>query len=464
MAREAGAEGLQVLLGEDRGRHQHGDLLAAEHGDPGGAHRDLRLAVADVAADEAVHGLLAPEVGEHLVDGALLVRGLLEREARRELGVEAVGLLVGRPSVRLARGVNLDQLLRHGEEGLARLRLDALPRGAAQLVERRGGTVGAHVALHQVDAVDGQVEAVAAGVLEVEVVALRVRHLHVAEPAVDADAVVDVDHVVVGLELGQGGEEVGRARARPAPDLPPLAEDLRLGHERQAVGGKPDAARELAHQREEGAPRGRERLGEGRAGGRQGEPVPGEERHRPVPLRLGGGDHDRPDLLPLPVAEARRHCRERPLGAGRGAQREALGRVAGGVQGAAVQHLERLHLDARAPGERGPPRPRRHVEPLGRRVKAGLARGRGRVRLDLHPGRLDRRLDRARPLHPEEGPSRQVVGQRAGLLVEIGKELLRAGKDQLAPHRLDQIAPLLASEAELGGARVDQACRGRPEA
>src|SRR2546425_11139041 len=65
----------------------------------------------------------------------------------------------------------------------------------------------------------------------------------------------------------------------------PLAEDLRLGHERQAVGGKPDAARELAHQREEDAPRDRERLGEGRAGGRQGEPVPGEERHRPVPLR-----------------------------------------------------------------------------------------------------------------------------------------------------------------------------------
>src|SRR5207247_6168806 len=79
-------------------------------------------------------------------------------------------------------------------------------------------------------------------------------------------------------------------------------------------------------------------------------------------------------------------------------------------------------------------------------------------------GGLDRRLDRSRPLHPGEARGRQVVGERAGLCVEIRKELLRAGEDELAPYRLDQVAPLLAPEAELGGARVHQARRRHAEA
>ena len=48
-------EGLEVLAGEERRRHDDGDLLAAHRGDEGGAERDLGLAEADVAADQAVH-------------------------------------------------------------------------------------------------------------------------------------------------------------------------------------------------------------------------------------------------------------------------------------------------------------------------------------------------------------------------------------------------------------------------
>ena len=99
--------------------------LPAEHGEERGAHRHLGLAEADVAADQAVHRLRALQVGEHVVDGALLVRRLLEREARLELLEEAVGPAVRRAAVRLARGVDLQQLLRHGED---RLRVFALTR------------------------------------------------------------------------------------------------------------------------------------------------------------------------------------------------------------------------------------------------------------------------------------------------------------------------------------------------
>ena len=48
---EAVAEVFVVLLGEQGGRHQHGDLLAILHSDEGGAHGNLGLAEADIAAD-----------------------------------------------------------------------------------------------------------------------------------------------------------------------------------------------------------------------------------------------------------------------------------------------------------------------------------------------------------------------------------------------------------------------------
>ena len=49
-----------MLLGQHGRRHQHGDLLAKLDGFEGGAHRHFRLAVADVAAEQAIHrpGLL----------------------------------------------------------------------------------------------------------------------------------------------------------------------------------------------------------------------------------------------------------------------------------------------------------------------------------------------------------------------------------------------------------------------
>jgi hypothetical protein len=80
-ALEALAKGLVVLARQQRGRHDHRDLLAVHRRDEGGAQRHLGLAEADVAADQPVHRLAAPEVVEHVVDRAVLVVGLLIGEA-----------------------------------------------------------------------------------------------------------------------------------------------------------------------------------------------------------------------------------------------------------------------------------------------------------------------------------------------------------------------------------------------
>ena len=195
----------EVLLHQQRGRHQHGHLLAVLHRLEGRAHRDLGLAVADVAADQPVHRYDAAHVGLDLVDRAQLVGRLVEREGVLELGlpggVRAEGVALGG----LARGVQLDQLGRDLAHRLARPALALGPVGAAEPVE--AGLLAADVAGHLVERVGRDEElvrwvaALGGAVLEDEVLAHRPLHLalpHLHEPA---DAVLLVHDVVAGLEL-----------------------------------------------------------------------------------------------------------------------------------------------------------------------------------------------------------------------------------------------------------------------
>ncbi|MNX98757.1 hypothetical protein D3C86_1311770 [compost metagenome] len=82
---------LEVLLRQQRGRREHGHLLAAEHGHEGGAQGHFGLAEAHVAADQPVHRLARGHVRDHGGDGGGLIRGLLETEAFGE-GLVVLGL------------------------------------------------------------------------------------------------------------------------------------------------------------------------------------------------------------------------------------------------------------------------------------------------------------------------------------------------------------------------------------
>ena len=81
---EALAERVPVLLGEDRRRAEHEHLPAVDGDGERGAHRDLGLAEADVAADEPVHRPRRLEVLLDGLDRPRLVVGLAVRERRLE--------------------------------------------------------------------------------------------------------------------------------------------------------------------------------------------------------------------------------------------------------------------------------------------------------------------------------------------------------------------------------------------
>jgi hypothetical protein len=200
---EAVDDRLVVLLGQQRGRRQDGHMLAAHHSDEGRAQRHLRLAEADVAADQAVHRLRAHQVLDHGVDRGALVGRLLEAEA----GCEGL-VVVRRIAVRvaLARGparVERQQLGRGVAHLLGGLALGLLPLARAELVQRC--FVGRHagVAADQVQLRHRHIQRGLVRVFEVQELARPVAEVDVQQPLVAPDAVVDMHHRVADLELRQ---------------------------------------------------------------------------------------------------------------------------------------------------------------------------------------------------------------------------------------------------------------------
>ncbi|BFO15645.1 hypothetical protein SHKM778_20330 [Streptomyces sp. KM77-8] len=81
-----------VLLGEHLGGREHRGLPARVDDGEHGAQRHHRLPAADLALEQAVHGVFGGEVGEDLGGDLPLALGEGEGEAVVEGGEEAVGL------------------------------------------------------------------------------------------------------------------------------------------------------------------------------------------------------------------------------------------------------------------------------------------------------------------------------------------------------------------------------------
>ncbi|MCY1518552.1 hypothetical protein D9M68_532730 [compost metagenome] len=206
------------------------------HGDERGAHRHFGLAEADVAADQPVHRLGGEHVVAHRLDGGLLVRGFLEREAGAEGFV--VGLRVGEGEAFAGgtAGVDVEQLGGDVAHLLGGLALGLLPGFRTEAVQRRQGVVAAGVAGDQVQAGHRHVELGFLGVLQGEEFRGLALDLQGDQAQVAADAMVDVHH---GRTLAQFGEVLdhvvaGIAAALAAAALHhPLAEQRAFGDQRQ---------------------------------------------------------------------------------------------------------------------------------------------------------------------------------------------------------------------------------------
>ena len=242
-------EGARVLVGEDGGRHEHGDLSPALHRLERGAHGDLGLAVADVADEQAIHRSRALHVALHVGGRLALVGGVLEEEAALELLLPGRVGYVRRPRSDLASRVEVEELDGHlldrGARAVALLR----PALAAELVQPRrrrvvGDVVGGAIALELIDAVQRHVEPVAALVLDDGDLDRALADEDRLDAAIDADAVLEMHDVVARLE---------RERIDAAADVAARAADAPLAPEDLVVGEHAEPALAVRRRQDEAA-------------------------------------------------------------------------------------------------------------------------------------------------------------------------------------------------------------------
>ncbi len=248
------AEGLQMLVGQQGGGHQHGDLFAVLNRFERRAHRDLGLAVADVAADHPVHRHRLLHVGLDLGDRGELVNGLGEAERVLHLGLPG-GVRSERVSgAGLPLGVQRDQLAGDLAHRAAGLGLGVGPVAAAQLAQRRG--LAADVPRQLIQGIHWDIELVsrlallAGRVLQHQVFAPCATNGaldHLDEPP---DAVLIVHHQVTGRQRQRVDGVAALGREPLAVDgRGPAAGQIGFGDDDQVGAGYHNAAvqRTLEH-------------------------------------------------------------------------------------------------------------------------------------------------------------------------------------------------------------------------
>src|SRR6266478_4730739 len=259
-------KGFKMLEGEHGGGRENRDLFVVNDSFEGGTHGNFRFAVADVAAEQAVHGLGAFHVALDVADGGDLVGGLLELEGILEFALE---IAVGRKSETfrgLALRVQRQKLVGHVFNGFASARLASVPDGAAEFVERRMRAFEDAVTLHQIHALERNIEARIVGIFEQHELAAMSSGLDLAKSLELADAMVNVDHVVTGLQLGKIAEETGSANfAAGAFDRGRNVEKIGVSEKGKASIGKGDAFGERCANQQHG--RGFVRALRGESGG-----------------------------------------------------------------------------------------------------------------------------------------------------------------------------------------------------
>ncbi len=243
-------ERLLMLKGQDGCGREDGDLLAVHDRLERGAHRHLGLAVADIAAEQAIHRGVRLHVPLDVGDGVRLI----DRELPLERILEfLLPVRIGRKGIarhRPARGVELEQLLGHVAHGFLHARLGLLPRRPAQAVERRARGTG--VLLNEIEPLDRDEELVFSGVAQLHELLRRQANVDSLEADEHTDPVVHVHHEVVDLQVSEIRQKGSRGRSPAFVSLALLFEDVRLCPELKACFRQPEPARQMPHADKDG--------------------------------------------------------------------------------------------------------------------------------------------------------------------------------------------------------------------
>ena len=193
-----------MLPGEDGGRAEDCALFAVQHALKGRPERHLGLAEADVAAEQPLHRHRLFHILFNLPDAPQLVVGLLVLEVLFKVPLH---LVVGREGVPFDRhplGVEGNQFVRHLVDRLLDPLAGLLPLGRVEAVELDVGVLpGTDVFGYKVQLGDRDVEDVAPGVFDLDIVLDDPLQFQLVDAVEDADAVGHMDDVVARRQVGE---------------------------------------------------------------------------------------------------------------------------------------------------------------------------------------------------------------------------------------------------------------------
>ena len=275
-------EAAAVLLGEHGRGHEHGHLRPRLGHLEGGPHRKLRLAEADVAAEQPIHRPRSLQVVPNCLDGGELVGRLVERKRLLKLPLPG---RVGRKGIAWPAcppRLQGEHVGGHVGQRVFDGLLLFFPQRAADLGELGGEFAAADIFLDKVDRRGRHVDLRALGKLDLQKLLGAALLLQQLEPPVATDAVGDMDDVIALVEIEKGVDRPGEPLARgPRCSRLFAAEELGTADEHDLLRHQSKAAGEMP-------------LGKVEPGGAIGRGA-GEEFRQPPLLGLTRGDH--PHLL-----------------------------------------------------------------------------------------------------------------------------------------------------------------------
>ena len=109
--------------------------------------------------------------------------------------------------------IKTQQLVSHVAHGAFRFCLGLLPAKTAESIELRLMTLGARITLHEVETLDRHVELRVVSVIKQHELAGARSKIEGLQTAETCDAVIDVDHVIVRLEIAKVRKESSRFRS-----------------------------------------------------------------------------------------------------------------------------------------------------------------------------------------------------------------------------------------------------------
>jgi hypothetical protein len=216
-----------VLLGEQGGRHQHRHLAPGHHRLEGRAQGNLGFAVAHVAADQAVHW----PGGFHVtLDGLNSLKLIFRLDVREGSFQFLLPGSIGRERDSLgglSPSVQIEQFASDVFDGMARPVARLPPFRCAQARKRRRMLIRADVSREAIHLMHRHENLISPGKLHLQVLARGALH-HAAHQAGESpNAVFDMHHEIVGMQIGifglrrqrRGARSPPRFRTHPTEDL-----------------------------------------------------------------------------------------------------------------------------------------------------------------------------------------------------------------------------------------------------